>query len=360
MEGIFRFESLADWYWVVFGAVPLALLFAAYQYWKRRALERFARSATLSELLQASSLGRRIAKATLVVLAFVALTLTLWRPQGNPTIEEVRRAGRDVVFLLDVSKSMLATDLAPNRLERAKIMIADVVERMKGDRVGLVVFAGTASMRCPLTHNHFSFLTHLDRVDVETVPRGGTNIGDAIRVATDRVFYGIEGTYKDIVLITDGDDQDSFPVEAAQEAVRQGARIFTVGLGDPAGTTLPGVRFQGERVVSGLNEELLREIAFTHAEGRYVNVGTKTADLGELYLASIATAEEREGESKETRVWQEWYQAPLALALVLLVIEWCMSERSGRARTPRVVVTSHESTRRERKPVVFTTAGESA
>ncbi len=358
MDGIFRLEDFAQWYWVVFGVVPMGLLFAVYQVWKGRALERFAQAPTLRHLLDASSLGRRIAKSILVLLAFVALTVTLWRPQGNPTIEEVRRSGRDVVFLLDVSKSMLATDLAPNRLERAKIMIADAVERMQGDRVALVVFAGTASMRCPLTHNHFSFLTHLERVDVETVARGGTNIGDAIRVATDRVFYGIEGTYKDIVLISDGDDQDSFPIEAAQEAVRQGARVFTVGLGDPAGTTLPGVRYRGDSVVSGLNEELLREIAFTHPEGRYVNVGTKTGDLGDLYLHAIATADEREGESKETRVWKEWYQGPLALALVLLVIEWCLSERAGRARRRPVAFTAATPAESAPKPVVFKAAGD--
>lgn len=330
MDEVFRFEQLERYAWMAFAVLPLAALFIWHLLWKRQALTRFADMPTLRAILDGASIGRQITKGILVLLAVIMIAVSLWRPQGNPTIEKVRRKGRDIVFLLDVSKSMLATDLAPNRLERAKLMIDDVVKQVVGDRVGLVVFAGTASLRCPLTHNHFSFRTHLSRVDTDSIARGGTNIGDAIRMASDRVFRGIEGNYKDIILITDGDDQDSFPVEAAAEAVRQGVRLFTVGLGDPAGTRLNGVRYKGDVVVSGLNEDLLRDIAFTHPDGRYVHVATDSADLGELYRASIASAEAREGESRETRVWQELFQVPLLLALVFLVAEWFVGERRRR------------------------------
>jgi len=331
----FRFEGIERYWWLVFGALPVVLLHGFAILRRRRALERFARSRTLAAIVQGASPARQALKGSLVAVAVLLLVATLWRPQGNPRVETVRAKGRDVLFLLDVSRSMLATDLAPTRLERAKLMIEDVVKSMEGDRVGLVVFAGTASLRCPLTHNHFSFRTHLTRVDTESVVRGGTNIGDALRIATDRVFRGVEGGYKDIILITDGDDQDSFPVQAAEAAVREGIRIFTVGLGSPEGTRLPGIRYQGEPVISGLNEDLLKEIAFTHPEGRYVPVRTDTADLAELYRSSIAAAAEREGETRETRVYQEWYQGPLALAILVLLIEALVRERGRVERAAR-------------------------
>jgi Ca-activated chloride channel family protein len=151
-------------------------------------------------------------------------------------------------------------------------------------------------------------------------------------MASRRIFHGEEGTFKDIILITDGDDQDSFPVQAAQEAVRQGIRIFTVGLGDPDGTRLRGIEYRGQPVVSRLDESLLREIAFTHPDGRYLPVRTGTADLGELYRAAIATAEKREQESRETKVFEEWFQIPLAVAILALVAEGFLAERRRRPR----------------------------
>jgi len=332
MNDLVRFESFEVSWWVLFAVLPLAGLYAFGFARKTRALRAFARIETLRVIASTVSRPRQIAKAGLVLLAVAVLAVALWRPQGSPRLETVRQKGRDIVFLLDVSKSMLAKDLAPNRLERAKLMIDDVLSMVKGDRVGLVAFAGTAALKCPLTHNVFAFRNQLRRLDVASVSRGGTNLGDAIRLATRRIFHGEEGTYKDLILITDGDDQDSFPVEAAQEAVREGVRIFTVGLGSPEGVTLSGVEYRGRPVVSGLNEDLLREIAFTHPEGKYLPVRTGTGDLGELYRAAIATAEAREEASRETRIFEEWYQAPVAIALALLAAEWFVSERRREAR----------------------------
>ncbi len=343
MDEILQFEQFSRNAWLLLTLLPVAGLIVYSLVRRRTALERFAKLETLRSIVEGASEGRRILKGALVTVAVLAIVVTLWRPQGNPTVEKVRAKGRDIVFLLDVSKSMLATDLVPDRLERAKLMIEDVVSEMEGDRVGLVVFAGSASLRCPLTHNHFAFRTHLRRVTVDTIARGGTNIGDAIRVATERLYRGVEGSYKDIILITDGDDQDSFPVQAAEDAVRQGIRLFTVGLGNPQGTRLRGVRYKGEVVISGLNEDLLREIAFTHPEGRYVKVATGSADLGQLYRASIATAEQGDGESRETKVWSEWYQAPLALAILLLAVEWFVSERKRIVARPGLAMATEGS-----------------
>lgn len=338
MSDIFQFESFEQYWSLLFTLIPMALLYGYALYKKERALNLFAKMETLKSISASVSRWKQGFKACLLLLAGLFLVLALWRPQGNPKDEKVRQKGRDIVFLLDVSKSMLAEDLAPNRLERAKSMIKDLVDQMKGDRVGLVVFAGVPVLKCPLTHNTFSFKTFLNKVDVESVGRGGTNIGDAIRLAANRVFSSEEeeggaggsqpfSTYKDLILITDGDDHDSFPVEAAEDGVRKGIRLFTVGLGDTYGTRLRGMEYKGQPVISKLNEDLLRKIAFTHPEGKYIRVQTGSADLGKLYQISIASAAKREGESRVTKVWQDWFQIPLFIAIFLLFVEWFLSER---------------------------------
>jgi len=273
-------------------------------------------------------------KAGLILVSIFFLVLAIMRPQGDPVEQKVIKKLLDVIFLLDISKSMLAADIKPNRLERAKIAISDVLDKMEGDRVGLVVFAGTAALKCPLTHDYNFFRTVLDRVSVNDISKGGSLIGDAIRMAVDKMFSGVEGKYKDIILITDGDDQDSFPVEAAEQAARAHVRIHTVGLGDPDGTRIPDpsggfIKYNGQVVRSGLNADLLREIAAATPGGVYIPVGTGTMDLGELYRKVIATSEKTEQESKRAKIWQEWYQFFLGIGIVLLSVEWFISERKS-------------------------------
>lgn len=331
----FRFGDIR-WLWLIFVVPALALLYAYAFYQKKRALTAFASVHTLKFISSSVSRKRQVLKAGLVLFSIVFLVLTLMRPWGDPRQETVRKKGRDVVFLLDVSKSMLAQDLKPNRLERAKMAIQDVLKIMEGDRVGLVIFSGNNALKCPLTHDYDLFLTILEKVSPDDVSRGGTNLGDAIRTATTRVFGQKEGKYRDIILITDGEDHGSLPKNAADEAAKHGIRIHTVGLGSPDGTRVPiaggqYLRYGNEYVRSKLDEKSLREIAATTL-GTYIPVATGTMDLGQLYKQVIATAAKREEESRRATIWSEWYQSFLLAALALLVIESLITERRKEAK----------------------------
>jgi Ca-activated chloride channel family protein len=241
------------------------------------------------------------------------------------------------MILLDVSKSMLAEDLVPNRLDRAKIAVSDMVERLQGDRIGLIAFAGTSVLKVPLTTDYGFFSLILDDINTESVSRGGTKIGDAVRKAMDEGFDSQEKKYKDIILITDGEDHDSFPVEAAQEAGEKGIRIIAIGIGDEnQGRRIPitdsqGNRvfmtYQGQEVWSKLDANTLRKMANATPGGKYLNVATGTIDLGDVYLKLIASEEKRELETKTMQLYEEKFQIFLGVALFLLVAEMVVGER---------------------------------
>jgi len=167
----------------------------------------------------------------LLIVGFVSIVIALTEPKWNPQAQRIKRQGRDVCILLDTSRSMLAEDIKPNRLERSKIAIRDLLETLKGDRIAIVTFAGNSTVKCPLTQDYAFVRMALADISTESSSRGGTMIGDAIRKATEEVFDKQSREYKDIILITDGEDHDSFPVQAAEKAAADGIRIIAVGLG---------------------------------------------------------------------------------------------------------------------------------
>jgi Ca-activated chloride channel homolog len=274
--------------------------------------------------------GPQRLRAGLLLGALGASAVALARPAWGVFYEEVQHEGVDLVVLLDVSRSMLAEDASPNRLARARFAIERLIDKLDetgGHRVGLVAFAGTAVVRCPLTVDYAYFRDALGRTGVGTAPRGGTLIGDAIRRALD--LFAAEGEQqRALVLLTDGEDHESFPLEAARAAAGQGVSVYAIGIGDPAGggripyTDSEGnrrfVMENGEPVVSRLDEETLLEIArLTH--GAYVPAGTHTIRLGEIYEEAVAA---RHGGvhavTKERRLHEQfqWFVG-LGLALAL-------------------------------------------
>jgi len=203
--------------------------------------------------------------------------------------------------------------------------------------VGLLAFAGTAAVKCPLTLDYGFFKMMLDNVTTASVSRGGTMIGDALRVVLDQMLDNQEKKYKDIVLITDGEDHESFPVEAAKEAAEKGVRLFIVGLGDEnEGKRIPVtdesgrrtfMKYQGREVWSRLDADTLREMALVTPGGRYLNVATGTIDLGEVYMQLIGSAEKKEQEEETIEKYEEKFQVFIGIAFLLLVIETLISER---------------------------------
>lgn len=320
--------------------LPILLLMLYASHRRRQTLRRFAHHGMLARLTAQFSPARRRWKQALFLLAMALLVIALARPSWNPVPREIRQQGRDVVFVLDVSKSMLADDLKPNRLERAKLAINDCLEILEGDRVGLLLFAGNSLLRCPLTFDYGFFRMMLSDVDTDSVSRGGTMIGDALRKAMRDVFDDQERQYKDLVLITDGEDQGSFPVEAAKQLGDLGVRIIAVGLGDESdGTPLmitdeygrrSFMKHGGEIVHSRLDADTLRKmVAATHG-GRYLPVGTGNVDLGAVYRDFIANAEKRELESQTIERYEEKFQIFVGAALLLLCIDGLLSERRRR------------------------------
>jgi Ca-activated chloride channel family protein len=258
-------------------------------------------------------------------------------PQKGYEWRDVKRKGIDILFAVDTSRSMLAEDLTPNRLERAKLSIRDLVEQLEGDRVALVAFAGTSAVKCPLTQDYGFFRMMLDDTGMESISRGGTLIGDALRKTIDEVYSDRLKRYKDIVLITDGEDHDSFPEEAAKEVGERGIRLIAIGLGDEQeGQRIPVInergertflRYRGEEVWTRLGADTLRKMVEATPGGRYLNVATGTFDLGAIYRDLVADAEKRELESTTIHRYQEKFQLFLGAAILLLLGEIVVSER---------------------------------
>ncbi len=319
---------------------PVLAVLLVYGVLRRQAAARRFIDARLLPLMgRGISVARPVIRGLLIIVAITLIVFALARPQWGRAESEVRRQGRDVCFLIDVSKSMLAEDLAPNRLGRAKIWVQDVLAQAQGDRVAVVAFAGEAVVKCPLTLDYGFAATALSDLSIESVSRGGTLIGDGIRRCLDEVFEEDDPSFKDIILITDGEDHESFPLDAAKKAGDAGVRIIAIGIGDetvgrPIEITDPrtgqkaAVKYQGETVLTKLDAPALREITSASKDGVYFNVATGTIDLDDVYKRLVRQAEQKELETTQQERHIDRFQIFLAAALNLLAFAFLINERA--------------------------------
>lgn len=316
-------------------AAPLTAFF--WWAWRKRQqlITQFISARLLNQLKVGVSPSRQKARLVLFVVAVVFLILALARPQWGVTREEARQRGLDIVVAIDTSNSMLAEDVSPNRLTRAKLAALDLMHRAKTDRLGLVAFAGTAFLQCPLTLDDAAFSQSVDSLDTKTISQGGTAIGEAIDEAR-KAFKDESDNHRVLVLFTDGEDQDSDAVKAAEKAAKDGMIIFTIGIGTAEGESLrirddrgrmDYIRDEkGNPVKSHLNEELLQQIARTTKEGFYLPLqGTKTMD--NLYDHGIAPLPKSEKSVRMFQNYHEQYHWPLGIAVALLLLEMFLPER---------------------------------
>ena len=321
-------------FWVM-SATCLLIAFYLWAFARRKlALRQFADSALLRELLAKTSPASQKLKATLLVMAVLLSLVAVLRPQWGFQWEEVRRKGLDILIALDTSKSMLAEDVLPNRLERSKLAIRDLVKDLQGDRVGLVAFAGTAFLQCPLTLDYNGFLLALESIDVNTIPRGGTSVASAIKEAT-HSYQGGQQKYKVLVLITDGEDHEGNAVKAAEEAKREGMIIYCIGIGSTEGDLVfvpeeDGRKDylrdrEGNAVKSKLDEELLQKIALATG-GTYIRATSAQFGLELLYQERLSRMEKKEFQATMHKRYHERFQLPLALAFLALVAECFISD----------------------------------
>ena len=316
---------------------PLLLLWFLSQSRQQKRLGRLFSPTMQQELAIRPQNGWLVMLLLLTCLAMLLVALA--RPALPEKAVKVQRQGRDVVFLVDVSRSMLAEDLHPNRLERAKLAITDCVKLLSGDRVGLVAFAGSAKVVCPLTLDYGFFAQTLDQLVAGMEVWGGTMIGDALRLVMDEVFDSQLKEYKDVILITDGEDHESFPVQAAQAAGDEGVRLIVIGLGDEnKGQPIPYtdeqgqrryVEYKGKRVLSRLDATTLRQMARATPGGRYLPVATGTIDLGQVYLELISSDAKRQLAEESIERYDEKFQLALAAAMLLLIVQVALAARRG-------------------------------
>lgn len=321
-----EFRAL-PWLWALWCVPVVALLLYLGRRHGRRRLKAFAGELG-DRLLHGGE--RQTARTVLALAGLAVAAVALARPAWGVHYEEVRHEGIDVVVLLDVSRSMLAEDAAPNRLGRARIAVHRLVDKLAetgGHRIGLIAFAGTPQVRCPLTVDYAYVRDALDRTDTSSAVRGGTLIGDAIRRALE-MFDTKSETERVIVLLTDGEDHESFPLEAARAAAAEGVAIYAIGIGDPAqGGRIPYrdddgalhfVESGGKPVVSRLDEDMLLQIART-TRGGYVPAGTNAILLDQIYEEKVAARQGGVRSVTKERRLHERFQWFVALALALVV-----------------------------------------
>ena len=334
-----RFEH-SNILWLLLVIPPALVLF----FWwservKQKLLTQFVEPRLLAQLTVGISLVRRKWRYSLAILAVALLIITGARPQYGFDLEEVSQSGLDIVVAVDTSKSMLATDIAPNRLARAKLAALELMQTAKADRLGLVAFAGEAFLECPLTIDDTAFQQSVQALDVNIIPQGGTAL--AASIDTTLAAFKEKGNHRALVLFTDGEDNDEGALEAAQRAAKEGLKIFTIGIGSAEGTlvTIAGadgstdyIRDEkGQVVKTKLNEQLLQQIATTTG-GFYLPLrGADT--ISTLYERGLAPLPKSESKEKTVRRYHEQFQWPLAAAILLLLAEFFLPERSLRTAT---------------------------
>ncbi|MGD9763676.1 MAG: VWA domain-containing protein [Candidatus Binatia bacterium] len=326
-------------FWLIPAVLALGALLVVLLRRRAAALAAFAEAALVARLTPDLDGRRPWWRAALRVAALVLIALALAGPKWGFHWQQMKREGIDLIVALDTSRSMLATDVKPNRLERAKLAVLDLLPLLQGDRVGLVAFAGTAFLECPLTLDYAAFGRSLHSLAVGIIPRGGTALARAIDASLEG-FEARQGRYEALILITDGEDHEGDVKAAAARAAERSVKIFTVGIGTSQGELLPlgadgFVKDRGGRVVkSRLNDTPLKEIALATG-GAYVQGLGPSLGLDEVFRDHIATMERREVASALERRYEERFQLPLAVALLALVLESLVplrrEARTGRA-----------------------------
>lgn len=332
---LFRFAN-AEIFWLL-TVVPIALvIWILSRYRSRKALERFGENDMLLELMPGKSSVRPTLKFVLLITAYILLVIAAARPQYGSKLEEVKKKGIEVIIALDVSNSMLAEDIKPNRLERSKQAIASLVDQLEDDKIGLIVFAGDAYTQIPVTVDYVSAKMFLSTVNTNMVPKQGTAIGTAINLGI-RSFSPSSAESRAMVIITDGENHEDDPLAAADEAIKSDIMIYTIGIGSPEGSPIPvnsggNTEFlkdhEGKTVITRLDENVLKELA-SKTGGKYVRASTSVLGLSEIY-SDIGRMKKIEMEGKIYTEYNDQFQYFVGLAGILLLIELLIMERKNR------------------------------
>lgn len=332
---LFRFANTEFLYLVLLVPV-IVVLWIINNYRRKRALKRFGDAALVKSLMPEVSVYRPFVKMIIQCIAVISMSILLARPQFGSKVEEVRRMGVEVIIALDVSNSMLAEDIQPNRLERAKQAISRLVETLSEDKLGLIVFAGDAYTQIPVTTDYISAKMFLSTISPGIVPKQGTAIGSAIDLGM-RSFSQGDNNSRALIIITDGENHEDDPVVKAREAAEKGIIIYTIGIGSTEGvpiTVSSGGKTDfmkdpdGNTVITRLDENILRNVALT-ANGKYVRANNSNIGLDQIF-DDIRKLKKQELEGTVYTEYNDQFQFFAGLALLLLFVDFLIMERKNR------------------------------
>ena len=330
---MFRFAN-EIWLYALLVIPVLILVFWLNGRWRKNVLKQLGDANVLDNLIPTFSKALPRWKRFLFTLALAFILVGIANPQIGTKYEEVKREGFELMICLDVSNSMLAEDLTPNRLERAKQAISRLIDRLKNDKIGVVVFAGEAYIQLPLTVDHSAAKLFLRSIDTDIVPTQGTAIGKAIELAMSS-FSADSKANRSIIIITDGENHEDDALELATEAAKQGIKVHTIGIGSTDGTPIPVYQRgqmtgykkdrDGNTVVTKLNETMLQQIAAS-GDGIYVRANNSRTGLNAL-MDELEGMERAEFDSKMFTSYEDRFQYFIAMALLLLLVELLLPSR---------------------------------
>src|SRR5262245_22383161 len=333
------------WLWGLFVLPALAFCFARAEQVGTEKLRRFVAARLLPQLAGTVNRKRRVVRFLLLLLVLALVIVSLARPRWGYVFDEVKRKGLDLILAIDVSRSMLSNDVQPDRLERVKLATQDLLNELQGDRVGLIAFAGKAFLQAPLTIDYDAAVDSINELDTKIIPEGGTNISDAIALAT-RTFGKSATGNRALIIFTDGEELSGDAVKAAKAAADAGVRIFTVGVGTPAGSLIPVTGDNGETsfvkdingqvVKSKLDDKRLREVAEATG-GFYLHLENGPRTMQQVQGEGLAQMQAAEMDVRLSRRPIERYEWPLGGALIALALSILIPERKRlrpRTRVP--------------------------
>jgi Ca-activated chloride channel family protein len=333
-----------EWLWGLLLVPILVALFVRAERLGHRRLQQFVSARLLPQLAGTVNRPRRITRFALQLLGFSLVLVSLAEPRWGYTFQDVKRKGLDLLIAVDTSRSMLSNDVQPNRLDRVKLAVQDLINELQGDRVGLIAFAGRAFLQAPLTIDYDAVVEAINDLDTKTIPEGGTNISSAIALATQSFGKSATGN-RALIIFTDGEELSGDAVKTAKEAADAGVRIFTVGVGTPQGSLIPVTGDDGQMafvkdsagqvVKSKLDDKRLREIAQA-TDGFYVHLESGLRTMQQLQSEGLAKMKAAEMDVRLSRQPIERYEWPLSAALIALALSILIPERK-RARERRSV-----------------------
>ena len=322
------------WFWLLFVPLGMLLLFLWTQLWKKRTKRKFSDLKLLKRLSPDQSLFKSVLKFITLSLGFICLIIALVNPKIGTSLQTVKREGVDIVFAIDVSKSMLAEDIAPSRLEKAKQLTTQIINNLVSDRVGIIAYAAKAVPQLPITTDYSAAKMFLQNMNTDMLSSQGTAIDEAIQLS--RSYYNDEEqTNRVLVIISDGEDHNNLSLDVAEAAAKEGIKIFTIGVGTEKGGPIPikrnGIVMSYKKdqnnatVITKLNKKTLSKIA-SEANGTYVD-GKNTSDVVETIGDILNKMDKKEFEAKEFAEFKDQFQWFLGLGLFFLILDVLFLER---------------------------------